>query len=224
MFKVKESDKLQHEVHAAERNYIIQINDHLNLAVYTNLGERIIDPDFKLTETTVPSNLAKREINYLVDNQGMVKLPMVGILKLEGLTIRAAEELLQKEYATYYKDPYVVLTYANKRAIVLGAPGGQVIPLVNENIRLVEILALAQGINKDAKAHNIRVLRGDQIFVVDLTTIEGYKKGNIIIEPGDIIYVEPIRRPVLEAVRDYGPLLSVLTALSTLIVVINSSN
>ena len=112
------------------------------------------------------------------------------------------------------------LQYTNKRVIVLGAPGGQVIPLTNENIRLVEVLALAKGFNNDAKSHNIRVLRGDQVFVADLSTFDGYVKNNIPIQPGDIVYVEPIRKPLTEGLRDYGPILSIITTLTTLIVVI----
>jgi polysaccharide export outer membrane protein len=81
-------------------------------------------------------------------------------------------------------------------------------------------LALAKGINNDARASNIRVMRGDTLFIADLTTFEGYKKNDILIEPGDIVYVEPIRRPVLEGLRDYGPIMSILTSLTTLIVVI----
>jgi polysaccharide export outer membrane protein len=145
---------------------------------------------------------------------------MVGSINLVGVTITQAEELLQKEFTKFYKDPFVVLKYTNKRVVVLGAPGGQVIPLLNENMRLTEVLALAKGINNDARASNIRVMRGDTLFIADLTTFEGYKKNDILIEPGDIVYVEPIRRPVLEGLRDYGPIMSILTSLTTLIVVI----
>ena len=67
-----------------------------------------------------------------------------------------------------------------------------------------------------------RVLRGDQVFVADLSTFEGYLKNNIAIEPGDIVYVEPIRRPVSEATRDYAPIISMITSLTTLILVIVS--
>jgi polysaccharide export outer membrane protein len=102
----------------------------------------------------------------------------------------------------------------------LGAPGGQVIPLVNENVHLVEVLALAKGIDNLAMAQNVRVLRGDHVLVADLSTIDGYLKNNILIEHGDIVYVEPIRRPVSEAFRDFLPVLTVLTSLTTLIVVI----
>ena len=67
---------------------------------------------------------------YEIDVNGVAKFPMIGEVKLEGLTIRQAEEILQQAYSKFYTDAYVVLRYTNKRVIVLGAPGGQVIPLV----------------------------------------------------------------------------------------------
>jgi polysaccharide biosynthesis/export protein len=128
--------------------------------------------------------------------------------------------MLQEAYSKFYADSYAVLKYTNKRVTVLGAPGGQVIPLAHENMRLVEVLALAKGVNNDAKAQNIRILRGDQVFVADLSTFDGYVKNNIIINPGDVVYVEPIRKPFTEGVREYGPILSIITTLTTLVVVI----
>jgi polysaccharide export outer membrane protein len=98
--------------------------------------------------------------------------------------------------------------------------GGQVIPLVNENLKLTEVLALAGGLDNNASAQNIRILRDDQVFVANLTTVDGFNKGNMVMQHGDVIYVEPIRRPVSEGVRDYGPLLSIVTSLTTLIIVL----
>lgn len=225
MFKVPEDYKLEQEVQKAEKNYVIQKNDHLKVDVYTNDGERIIDPDLKLIENNpTQGEDSKPEVIYLVNVRGFVKLPMVGEVKLEGLTLREAEALLQDAYEKYYSKPYVVMQYVNKRVVVLGAPGGQVIPLIDENVELVEILALAKGVNNDAKAHNIRVLRNEKVFMIDLSTIDGYQKGNMIMEPGDIVYVEPVRKPVSEAVRDYGPLVSLVVSLVTLIIVLNNTN
>ncbi|MBA4053296.1 MAG: polysaccharide export protein EpsE [Marivirga sp.] len=221
MFKVPEGYNVKKQVETAERNYIIQKNDYLQLDVYTNKGERLIDPDLELIKDEVNQNPAAKPIpSYLVDTHGTTKFPMIGEIKLEGLSIREAEEMLQKAYSTFYRDAFVVLKYLNKRVIVLGAPGGQVIPLTNENIHLVEVLALAKGLNNDSKAQNIRVIRGDEVFLVDLSTFEGYKKNNIAIEPGDVVYVEPVRRPVSEGLRDYGPILSIITSVTTLVIVI----
>jgi polysaccharide export outer membrane protein len=220
MFKVPEGQALQQQLTDAEKNYVIQKNDYLKLEVYTNEGERIIDPDLRLLKDVPVQTNTRPALNYLIDAAGIARFPMIGEIKLEGLTIRQAEEILQKEYARFYEQPFVVLTYQNKRVIVLGAPGGQVIPLTHETMRLVEVLALAKGVSNDAKANNIRIMRGDQVFVADLSTFEGYKKNNLIMAPGDVVYVEPIRRPLVESLRDYAPVLSVVTSLTTLIIVI----
>jgi polysaccharide export outer membrane protein len=221
MFKVPEGYNVKQQAEAAERNYIIQKNDYLQIDVYTNKGERIIDPDLELSQDIGNQNLSSKPVEtYLVDINGVVKFPMIGEIRLEGLGIRQAEEILQKSYSAFYRDPYVILRYINKRVIILGATEGQVIPLANENMHLVEVLALAKGLNNYAKAQNIRVLRGDDVFVADLSTIEGYLKNNIAIEPGDIVYVEPVRRPVSEGLRDYGIIFSILTSLTTLVIVL----
>lgn len=218
MFQVPDGQAVKAQVEAAEKNYTIHKNDVLQLGIYTNKGERLIDPAAALSRDQTAMTDTPR--TYLVNVEGKVRFPLIDEVQLEGLTIREAETLLQEAYAKFYQEPYVVITYINKRVTVLGAPGGQVIPLTNENVRLTEILALTKGVSNDAKASNIRVLRGDQLFVADLSTFEGYTKNNMIVAPGDIIYVEPIRRPFSEGLRDYGPLISIITSLTTLIVVI----
>ena len=205
-------------------DYAIQKNDVLKVDVFSNSGERLIDPNPEMTRGNVNTNRERDEIQYLVATDGKVRLPMIGEIALEGLTLRSAEIEIQKEYARYFKDPFVVTSFVNKRAILLGASGGQVIPLESQNMKLSEVLALGKGIDNNAKAHNIRVLRDKETFLVDLTTIDGYQKGDMIIQPGDIIYVEPVRKPLSEATRDYGTLLSVVVSLASLIVIILNVN
>ena len=221
MFQVPKGYSLEQQVESAEKNYRIQKNDFLDLKVYTNKGERIVDPNSEAFKESVGQvNTPKNEIMYLVDVNGVVKFPMIGELKIENLTLKQAEEILQKEYTKYYQEPFVVLKYQNKRVIVLGAPGGQVIPLVNENMKLTEVIAMARGIDNNAKAHNIRVLREKQVFMIDFSTIEGYLNNNMIILPGDIVYIEPVRKPLLEGLKDYLPIVSIVTSLTTLILVL----
>lgn len=222
MFKVEDQQALKTAVRSAEKNYIIQKNDQLELEVYTSKGERLIDPDAYLKQDQPGAGVENKKLSYLVDENGIAKFPMIGEIKVTDLTLRQAEEILQKEYSLYYKESFIVLSCISKRVVVLGAPGGQVIPLTFENMKLVEVLALAKGVDNNAKAHNIRVLRGDSVFITDLSTFEGYQKNNMVMESGDIIYVEPIRRPIIEGLRDYGPFISIITSLSTLIVVIST--
>jgi polysaccharide export outer membrane protein len=221
MFKVPEGTEIKQLAAQVEENYIIQKNDYLKLAVYTNGGERIIDPDLKLMKDMPVQNTETRpDPDFLVNVNGIAKLPMLGEIKLDGLTIRKAEALLQEEYKKFYIDPFVRLQCTNKRVLVLGQPGGKVIPLMNENVMLTEILSMAGGLDNNAKAENIRVLRGEQVFLVDFSTVEGYQKGNMIMQNGDIVYVEPVRRPATEFSRDVAPILSLVASITTLIVVL----
>ncbi len=225
MFKPGENftpDPIKEEALRAQKNYVIQKNDYLKLEVFSNKGERVIDPDAELLKEmgNITQGNQKPQLTYLVNTMGIVKFPMIGEIKIDSLTLLQAEEVLQKQYSQYYKDCFVSLTFLNKRVTVLGALGGQVIPLSNQSTTLAEVLALSKGLSNDAKANNIRVLRGDQVFLVDFSTIGGFRSGNLIIEPGDIVYVEPIRRPFAEAFRDYGAAASILVTLTSLIIVL----
>jgi polysaccharide export outer membrane protein len=167
----------------------------------------------------VQNTTTRPDPQYLVDVHGVVKFPMIGEHTMEGLTIRQAEAILQKEYAKFYTNPFVTLEYINKRVIVLGTYS-KVVPLVNENITLAEILALSETVDITAKAQNIRVLRGDDFFMADFSTLEGYQKTNMVMQHGDIVYIEPVRRPVSEATRDYAPVFSLVISITTLIIVL----
>lgn len=213
------------EADATVKNYVIQVNDYLKLQVYSNKGERIIDPEGALytEKNATGQNQVRVEPTYLVAVDGTVKFPMIGSVALVGMTIREAEQKLQAEYDNYYKQCYVQLSFSNKRVIVLGSPGGQVVPLLNENVSVIEVIALAKGIENDGKANNIRLIRGEDVYLMDLTTLDGIKSGNMIVQPGDIIYIEPTRRPFTEGIRDIAPLLSLLLSLTTVIVVLTNN-
>jgi len=123
MFKLPdgfEPNKVTKEAINVEKNYVIQPNDYLNLEIYSNKGEKLIDPNPELSN--IPLNQQTKDQDepmYLVDLKGICKFPMIGEVKLEGLTLRQAEEIIQKEYQKYFTDPFALLTYANKRVVVL---------------------------------------------------------------------------------------------------------
>jgi polysaccharide export outer membrane protein len=70
----------------------------------------------------------------------------------------------------------------------------------------------------------MRLIRGEKVYEIDFSTIEGFKNGNMLIQSGDIVYIEPVRRPFSEGLRDYAGIVSMLVALATLITVISSVN
>ena len=222
MFKYDEGypfAELNAQAKTAEKNYIILPYDYLQLEVYTNKGERIIDPDLELNRELGgnQNRINKPEPEYLILPDSTVALPMIGYVKLGGLTIDQARMFLEDYYAQYYTDPYVILKYTNKRVIVLGALGGQVIPLRNENMSVVEIVALSGGIDKNTHSENLRLIRGDQVFLIDLSTLSGYYESNMNVESGDIIYVEPVPRVLSQSAQEISLIVSTITAFTTLL-------
>lgn len=174
---------------------------------------------------------------FLVQANGTVVLPLINRIKLSGYSLLQADSVLQVRYSEYYKDAFVTTRVTNNRVFVLGAPGGQVITLTNDNMNLIEVLALAGGLDGGGggnlsgfyryggKANNIRIIRGDlknpRVQQVDLTTLQGMRRANLQMEPNDIVYVEPVHRPLLETLTDAAPIISFasLTLTTTLFLI-----
>lgn len=232
MFKIDEDSDLSYlnkEITIAESNYVIKANDLIEFRVYTNKGEQIIDPNNELDVQKNQTNSDQNQKEFLVLDDGTIKLPLIGVVKIEGMKINEAEDYLEKKYNEFYKDAFVRLKYTNKRVLVLGSPGGQVIPLENENTSVIEVVTLAGGIDENGKADNLRLIRGDlhnpEVFLIDLSTIEGMRASMMHAMPGDIIYIEPKVKIVTEGARDFMTVFSIFVNTVTLAaLIINLSN
>ena len=210
MFKTDDdfvASTLSAEARALERNYTIQPNDRIKVDVYTKNGEMIIDPEYELNKSIGNQQQRRPDPDYLVRLDGNSLLPMIGDV---------ASLKLTQMYNEFFMDPYVIVQYTNKRVTVLGAPGGQILPLANENISVTEVLAMAGGLQY-GKAPNIKLIRGNEVFVIDFSTVDGYYAGNQIVQAGDIIYVEPIKRFLSENASEVALILSVITSLTTIL-------
>ena len=242
--------KLRVAVNRTARNYVIQPNDYLSVSVNTNKGERILDPNGELqfggtggaplsrTTGSGGSSGGGRTglgASFLVQADGTVTLPLVNRVRLSGLSLLQADSVLQISYGKYYIEPFVMTRATNNRIILLGAQGGRVIPLENDNMNLLEVLALAGGVDGGGgggsslyryggRADNIRIIRGNlkypQIEQIDLTTIAGMRRANLQVEPNDIIYIDPIRRPLLENLTDSAPILGFAASITSLVITI----
>ncbi len=226
MFKAGEATTINsNQLLETTELYKIRPADIINIEVFSNEGERIIDPDLQLMkDLPVQAIQFRPTYRYVVESDGAVRLPQIGKVKVEGLNLREVEVILGEKYTEYYAGSFVVATALNRRVAVLGASGGKVVPLENELMSLSEVLALAGGIDNFGKANNIRLLRNDQAFVIDLSVIDGYEQNKLIVQPGDIVYIEPIRRPLSESVRDYGGIVSIATTVASLIILMVSLN
>ena len=159
------------------------------------------------------------DFDYLVDRDGTAKLPLVGRIKLSGLTIPEAESYLEQVYTEFYVKPFVTAKVINNRVIVFPGNGGkaQVLNLQNGNTTVIEALALTGGIQEDGKAYKVKLIRNDgtnkpKVFLMDLSKIDGINVGNSVVMANDIIYVEPRYRFAKTLVTEIAPILTLLSS------------
>lgn len=203
-------DKLSDSL--TSQDYRLAANDIITVKIFSNDGFKIID----LANAT---QNYQYEINYVLDRNGRVKLPLVGEVPLAGLTIRESETFLEQVYDTFYVKPFVSLKVINRRVIVFPGNGGkaQVVSLTNNNTTVIEVLALSGGIAEDGKAYKVKLIRHDdkkkpQVFLMDLSEINGLNAGNTVVMANDIVYVEPRYRFAKTLVGEITPLVTLLTS------------
>jgi polysaccharide export outer membrane protein len=172
------------------------------------------------------SNIRKANIEYLVNSQGFVEFPVIGMQKLSGLTIAEAQEYIEDLYSPQLNSQYVQLKVMNRRAIVFTSPAGdgQVLPLGAESISVIEAIAKSGGVGQNAEADNIKLFRksetGERLtYHIDLSTIDGIRYADMSVEAGDIIYVQSRKRlgqQISVEIRSYVFLVSGIVLLLTL--------
>lgn len=210
--------------------YKLRPGDKIQYSIYTNLGEAIIDPSGNLVSanTAAPTDAqggVDGKPTYEISESGFCFFPVIGKLNVAGLKISELDSLLSTNYEKYYNQVYIISRVTNKRVIVLGGSGSKIIPLVNYNTSLLEIIAIYGGIGNDARAYNIRVVRGDlknpEVTVVNLRTVDDMKNTIINIKPDDIVYIEPVRQPVMEGLREYREIFYITNSLLTIFLLID---
>jgi protein involved in polysaccharide export with SLBB domain len=63
--------------------------------------------------------------------------------------------------------------------------------LDKENTTLVDAIALSGGFKDTGKKGSIKIIRGKEVILVDLKRLKALDNKAIIIQDGDIVYVEP---------------------------------
>ncbi len=178
--------------------------------------EPILQPDDLLSiiisaenpEITVPFNLPQiqgnYEINnnqngiktYLIDNAGFIDFPVIGKIKLSGLTRTEANNKLAQKVSEYIKNPGINLRILNYKISVIGEvtrPGSFTIP--NERITILEALSLAGDMTIYGVRKNVLIIReieGKKTFNrVDITNADFLNSPFYYLAQNDVVFVEP---------------------------------
>jgi polysaccharide biosynthesis/export protein len=195
--------------------YRIAPTDAVSFRILSNEGFKLVD----LASNSPNANLAISNIETTVELDGTIKVPLIGRIKVEGLTVREAEQLLETRYTEFYVGPYVLFKVTNKRVIIFPGNAGaaRVVPIVNNNTTVFEALAMAGGVSEDGRAYKVKLVRKTaqkpKVYMMDLSTIDGLREGNTIVQANDIIYVEPRNRIGQRLSTEVLPYISLLSSI-----------
>ena len=175
------------------------------LTITVNTSDPQASAPFNLT-TQTPYNVAQQNSvtsqaalqQYLVDNSGSIDFPVIGRLKVGGLTKSEAEELIRGKLLPYLKEtPIVTVRMTNYKISVLGEvskPG--TFTVSNEKVNVLEALAMAGDMTVYGVRDNVKLIREDafgkqQIIPLDLNRADIVLSPYYYLQQNDIIYVTP---------------------------------
>jgi len=201
------------------KEYVISVNDQLSFRFYRNNGFEILGgTSANAEENSAQNNPVNLSTFFTVEQDGLAKMPYLGKVSLAGLTLRQAEAFLESQYDSIFVQPFIILGVNNRRVIVSRGDGSsQVIGLNNNNITLYEVLAMAGGIASRGKAKNIKVIRktptGQDIYKIDLRTLDSLELAYIPVQSNDIIHIEPRKNYLQNITQEITPYLTLFTTI-----------
>ncbi len=176
------------------------------LSITVNTTDPLSAAPFNLTVQTAV-NTAVANVNtttqpslqqYLVNNKGEINFPVIGTLKVGGLTKDQAEEMIREKLKPYLKEePIVTVRMANYKIAVLGevtAPGS--FTITNEKVNVLEALAMAGDMTIYGVRDNVKLIREDvdgkrEIINLNLNKADIVTSPYYYLKQNDILYVTP---------------------------------
>jgi polysaccharide export outer membrane protein len=180
---------------------------------------------FSFQSDRTQANNANRSSGYLVDIDGNIEIPLVGKVKISGLTISIATDTVRNRLDQFLERPAVSLRHENYRVTILGEvarPGIYTVP--NEKITLLEALGLAGDVTIYGKRKNILVIResnGKREFTrLDLTSKDVFKSPVFYLQSSDVVYVDPGKGKIAMSDNFYRIMPMILSTITVLSVVL----
>lgn len=165
---------------------------------------------------------------YLVNSEGFIQLPILGNLKVLGLTKKQLKDditatLIEKKLLI---DPIVSIRHLNFEVTVIGEVGKpSVITVPSEQLSLLKALGLAGDITIYGNKDNVLLIRennGKRIVKrINLNSTDFLKSSYYYLQPNDVLYVEANKNRVASASRTRQLIPIVLSSLSIVVIVLD---
>ena len=137
-------------------------------------------------------------MEYLVDNEGYILFPVLGSLRVEGMTLKQLKEeisnlIIEKKYIN---DPIVTAEFTNFQITILGEVGSKGNYIVKDNrITILQAIAMAGDLTTYAQNDNIWVIRTEggerQVYPIDLRSKSCFDSPGFWLQQDDVVYVKP---------------------------------
>jgi polysaccharide export outer membrane protein len=199
---------------AGDYETIVSDNSHTNkfkIDDVVSINVSTLDP-----EASLPFNLFKgaeeggfrpEQLDYIIDKNGEIDFPVLGSVKIVGLSPEETKSLLKEKLNNYLKDPIINIRLKNFTISVLGEvtrPGTY--PVDGEQITVLEALGLAGDLTIKGMRKNVMVIRdfnGTKVYTrIDLTKKESLNSPVYYLTQNDIVYVEPNKSAVTSSALD----------------------
>lgn len=222
-----------------ENNYQSQITNERPVKIQTGDLLRIslstLQPELNamFNQPTSDQDFNKNIINninaegFLVDENGEINIPVVGKVKLVGLSKTEATEIIQNGIEEYIVDPVVSLQFANFKVTVIGEvknPSTFYVP--SEKLNIFEALGLAGDMTEFGLREDVRLIRESEgirsVVRLDLNDKNLLASPYYILKQNDIIYVQPDRLKSVKASTNERSMALLGLAVSVLIPILYS--
>ena len=215
------------------RQLTLQPGDRLRITVFSR--DRELTELFNLYYPSTGGNTTGQYHPYTVRTDGTIEIPTLGSIRVQGLTRQEVADLIKYQLLSskLLLDPTVLVDYYDLSFYALGEVNrtGR-IEIPQDQITILEALALAGDLTINGKRENILVLRtenGAQMpYIVDLTNTAGvYRSPVYYLKQNDIIYVEPNKNRAGQSdvnastFRSLGFWMSLPSYITSLILIVN---
>lgn len=182
-----------------------KVDDLVNIHVST------LDPEasapFNLFRGASEGGIQPQQVDYLIDKDGEIDFPVIGKVKISGLSAEEVRVLLRRKLEDYLKDPIINIRLQNFTVTILGEvkrPGTY--PVNGERITILEALGLAGDLGVKGVRENVMVIRdfdGTKVYTrIDLTKKEAMSSPVYYLTQNDVVYVEPNQSAITSSSLD----------------------